>query len=64
MAVKTLLFDQSLRAHRSAGDLITRGESRAFVSGSTLRWNVKEPGHAIVDKGGVFMLICRYAHHR
>ncbi|WP_423928918.1 RNA-binding domain-containing protein [Candidatus Palauibacter sp.] len=40
--VKTLLFDQYLRGHRNAGELIKRGESKTLEFKSTLRWNLKE----------------------
>jgi type I restriction enzyme R subunit len=41
-AVKNFLFDQYLRAHRNAEDLIKRGESKTLEFKSTLRWSVKE----------------------
>lgn len=41
-AVKNFLFDQYLRAHRNAEDLIKRGESKTLEFKSTLRWNLKE----------------------
>ncbi len=41
-AVKNFLFDQYLRAHRSAEELIKRGESKTLEFKSTLRWNLKE----------------------
>jgi type I site-specific restriction-modification system R (restriction) subunit len=40
--VKNFLFDQYLRAHRNAEDLIKRGESKTLEFKSTLRWNLKE----------------------
>ena len=40
--VKTLLFDQYLRGHRNAEELIKRGESKTLEFKSTLRWNLKE----------------------
>jgi type I restriction enzyme R subunit len=40
--VKNFLFDQYLRAHRNAEELIKRGESKTLEFKSTLRWNVKE----------------------
>ncbi len=40
--VKTFLFDQYLRGHRSAEELIKRGESKTLEFKSTLRWNLKE----------------------
>lgn len=41
-AIKTFLFDQYLRAHRNAEELIKRGESRTLEFKSTLRWNLRE----------------------
>jgi type I restriction enzyme R subunit len=41
-AIKNFLFDQYLRAHRNAEDLIRRGESKTLEFKSTLRWNLKE----------------------
>jgi type I restriction enzyme R subunit len=40
--IKNFLFDQYLRAHRNAEDLIKRGESKTLEFKSTLRWNLKE----------------------
>ena len=40
-AVKDFLFDQYLRAHRNAEELIRRGESKTLEFKSTLRWNLK-----------------------
>ena len=40
--VKTLLFDQYLRGHRNAEELIKQGESKTLEFKSTLRWNLKE----------------------
>ncbi|MBI1960398.1 MAG: ATP-binding protein, partial [Candidatus Rokubacteria bacterium] len=40
--VKDLLFDQYVRAHRQAEELIKRGESKTLEFKSTLRWNLKE----------------------
>jgi type I restriction enzyme R subunit len=40
-AVKNFLFDQYLRAHRNAEELIKRGESKTLEFKSTLRWNLK-----------------------
>ena len=40
--LKNVLFDQYLRAHRSAEELIKRGESKTLEFKSTLRWNLKE----------------------
>jgi hypothetical protein len=41
-AVRNFLFDQYLRAHRQAEELIKRGESKTLEFKSTLRWNLKE----------------------
>lgn len=41
-AIKNFLFDQYLRAHRNAEELIKRGESKTLEFKSTLRWNIKE----------------------
>ncbi len=41
-AVKNFLFDQYLRAHRNAEELIKRGESKTLEFKSTLRSNLKE----------------------
>jgi type I site-specific restriction-modification system R (restriction) subunit len=41
-AVRNFLFDQYLRAHRNAEELIKRGESKTLEFKSTLRWNLKE----------------------
>jgi type I restriction enzyme R subunit len=41
-AIKNLLFDQYLRTHRDADELIKRGESKTLEFKSTLRWNMKE----------------------
>ena len=40
--VKNFLFDQYLRAHRNAEDLIKRGESKTLEFKSTLRWSLKD----------------------
>ena len=40
--IKNLLFDQYLRNHRSAEELIKQGESKTLEFKSTLRWNLKE----------------------
>ena len=40
--IKNLLFDQYLRGHRSAEELIQQGESKTLEFKSTLRWNLKE----------------------
>jgi type I restriction enzyme R subunit len=41
-AVKNFLFDQYLRSHRQAEELIKRGESKTLEFKSTLRWNLRE----------------------
>ena len=41
-AVKNFLFDQYLRDHRNAEELIKRGESKTLEFKSTLRWSLKE----------------------
>jgi type I restriction enzyme R subunit len=41
-ALKNFLFDQYLRAHRQAEELIKRSESKTLEFKSTLRWNLKE----------------------
>ena len=41
-AIKNFLFDQYLRAHRNAEELIKQGESKTLEFKSTLRWNLKE----------------------
>jgi hypothetical protein len=41
-AIKNFLFDQYLRAHRLAEELIKRGESKTLEFKSTLRWNLRE----------------------
>jgi len=40
--VKNFLFDQYLRAHRQAEELIKLGESKTLEFKSSLRWHVKE----------------------
>ena len=40
--IKNLLFDQYLRNHRNAEELIKQGESKTLEFKSTLRWNLKE----------------------
>jgi hypothetical protein len=37
--IKKLLFDQYLRGHRQADELIKRGESKTLEFKSTLGWN-------------------------
>jgi type I restriction enzyme, R subunit len=41
-AIKNLLFDQYVRAHRNAEELIKAGESKTLEFKSTLRWNLRE----------------------
>lgn len=41
-ALKNFLFDQYLRGHRSAEELIQRGESKTLEFKSTLRWSLSE----------------------
>jgi type I restriction enzyme R subunit len=41
-AIKNFLFDQYLRAHRNAEELIKRGESKTLEFKATLRWSLKE----------------------
>jgi hypothetical protein len=41
-AIKNFLFDQYLRAHRQADELIKRGESKTLEFKATLRWNLRE----------------------
>jgi hypothetical protein len=41
-AIKNFLFDQYLRAHRNAEELIKAGESKTLEFKSTLRWSLKE----------------------
>jgi type I restriction enzyme R subunit len=41
-AIKNSLFDQYLREHRNAEELIKRGESKTLEFKPTLRWNLKE----------------------
>jgi type I restriction enzyme R subunit len=40
--VKNMLFDQYVRSHRQAEELIKRGESKTLEFKSTLRWSLKE----------------------
>ena len=40
--IKNLLFDQYVRGHRKAEELIRQGESKTLEFKSTLRWNLKE----------------------
>ena len=41
-ALKNFLFDQYLRGHRNAEELIRRGESKTLEFKSTLRWSLKD----------------------
>jgi type I restriction enzyme R subunit len=41
-ALKNFLFDQYVRGHRDAEELIKRGESKTLEFKSTLRWSLKE----------------------
>lgn len=41
-AIKNFLFDQYLRAHRQADELIKRGESKTLEFKAALRWNLRE----------------------
>jgi hypothetical protein len=41
-AIKNFLFDQYLRQHRNAEELIRRGESKTLEFKSTLRWSLTE----------------------
>ena len=41
-AITNFLFDQYIRAHRNAEELIKRGESKSLEFKSTLRYNLKE----------------------
>jgi len=54
-AVKNFLFDQYLRAHRNAEELIKRGESKTLEFKSTLRWSLKEDRQD--DKGVTYAVL-------
>ena len=41
-AIKNLLFDQYIRRHRQAEELLEHHESKTLEFKSTLRWNVEE----------------------
>jgi type I restriction enzyme, R subunit len=41
-ALRNFLFDQYLRGHRNAEELIKRGESKTLEFKSTLRWNLRK----------------------
>jgi hypothetical protein len=60
--IKNFLFDQYLRAHRQAEELIKLGESKTLEFKSTLRWNLKESRkddtvvtHAVLKTIGAFL---------
>jgi type I restriction enzyme R subunit len=40
--IKNMLFDQYVRAHRQAEELIKRGKSKTLEFKSTLRWNLRD----------------------
>jgi type I restriction enzyme, R subunit len=48
-AIKNFLFDQYVRAHRNAEELIKRDESKTLEFKSTLRWSLRD--NRIDDKG-------------
>ena len=48
-ALKNFLFDQYVRGHRNAEELIKRGQSKSLEFKSTLRWSLKED--RVDDKG-------------
>ncbi|MGH8254651.1 MAG: RNA-binding domain-containing protein [Steroidobacteraceae bacterium] len=51
-ALKNFLFDQYVRGHRNAEELIKNGESKTLEFKSTLRWNLQEDRQD--DKGVTF----------
>ena len=60
--IKNFLFDQYLRAHRNAEELIKRGESKTLEFKSTLRWNLEEDRqddkvvtHAVLETIAAFL---------
>jgi type I restriction enzyme R subunit len=53
--LKNLLFDQYLRTHRNAEELIKRGESKTLEFKSTLRWSLKDDRQD--DKGVTFAVL-------
>jgi type I restriction enzyme R subunit len=53
--VKNFLFDQYIRGHRNAEDLIKQGESKTLEFKSTLRWNLKEDRQD--DKGVTYAVL-------
>ncbi len=60
--VKNMLFDQYLRSHRQAEELIKRGESKTLEFKSTLRWSLKEDRqddkgvtHAVIKTVAAFL---------
>jgi type I restriction enzyme, R subunit len=54
-AIKDFLFDQYLKAHRQAEELIKRGESKSLEFKSTLRWSLKDDRQD--DKGVTFAVL-------
>jgi type I site-specific restriction-modification system R (restriction) subunit len=54
--VKNFLFDQYLRAHRNAEELIKRGESKTLEFKSTLRWDLDKDGQ---DDRGVTQAVLK-----
>ena len=54
-AVKNYLFDQYLRAHRQAEELIKRGESKTLEFKSTLRFSLKDGRQD--DKGVTYAVL-------
>jgi type I restriction enzyme R subunit len=55
-AIKNFLFDQYLRAHRNAEELIKRGESKTLEFKSTLRWDLDKDGQ---DDRGVTQAVLK-----
>jgi hypothetical protein len=60
--VKNFLFDQYLREHRQAEELIKRGESKTLEFKATLRWDVRESRqddklitHAVLKTAAAFL---------
>src|SRR5207253_7846290 len=60
-AIKNYLFDQYLRAHRQADELLKQHESKTLEFKSTLRWNLRENRkddvvtHAVVKTIAAFL---------
>src|SRR5258705_13511502 len=54
-AIKNFLFDQYLRAHRNAEELIKAGESKTLEFKSTLRWSLKDNRQD--DKGVTYAVL-------